>query len=549
VIGNRVDGKYLIQSLLGQGGMGSVYQAEHTSTGRRCAVKVINAGELTKDPQVLSRFEREARAAGAIDTQHITQVLDAGVDRESGLPFMAMEFLEGEDLQRMLKRVGPVSPDLTLRVVAQACLGLEKAHKAKVVHRDIKPHNLFLARRDAGEVVVKLLDFGIAKVKMDQAQTKEGADLTRTGNLLGSPLYVSPEQARGKRQIDHRTDIYSLGAVAYQMVCGRTPYEHATALGELILMVCTEPPAPVQDHAPWVPPAVAELIHKCLRKNPDERFQTAGELFDAVKRLLPHGWKISEEMLVSLADSQRNEEAPRMPMSEPPPSALDSGTYDAVGAATHSTIGGQSTIGGGDPSVTTGPMVHTSRDPAGREPSGASKLPMIGVAALVMVIAAGGVWALTRPATGAAGAATQPQPQPEPVESSAPAPVPAPPPAPPEKRRVSVSVRPKDASVEVEGKAVKLRDGELDLEGEVGASFRVRVFQGISEQEGEVVISLSGPRPNIIELEIGKKVKFSPTPAPSPGTAPAPGQQPKPSTGSGTVPFDDDESDFKPKGK
>src|SRR5262245_3284721 len=115
--------------------MGSVYEAEHAGTGRRCAVKVINAGEMTKDPQVLSRFEREARAAGAIDTQYITQVLDAGIDKGLGLPFMAMEFMEGEDFQRLLKRVGPVSPDLTLRVVAQTCLGLAKAHNAKVVHR------------------------------------------------------------------------------------------------------------------------------------------------------------------------------------------------------------------------------------------------------------------------------------------------------------------------------------------------------------------------------------------------------------------------------
>ena len=117
MIGSVVDGKYEIKELLGQGGMGSVYMAEHTSTGRRCAVKVINAGDLVKDKNVLSRFEREARAAGAIDTQHITQVLDAGIDRESGLPFLAMEYLDGEDLQHLLKRVGPVSSDLALRVV------------------------------------------------------------------------------------------------------------------------------------------------------------------------------------------------------------------------------------------------------------------------------------------------------------------------------------------------------------------------------------------------------------------------------------------------
>ena len=243
-VGAVLDGKYLIKQILGKGGMGSVYEAEHTGTGRRCAVKVISSPEMIDNPDVVSRFQREARAAGAIDTQYITQVLDAGIDREHNLPFLAMEYMEGEDLQHFLKRVGPIDPELSIRILAQTCLGLHKAHEQSVVHRDIKPHNLFLAHRDAGEIIIKLLDFGIAKVKMEQAQDKDGAGLTKTGNLLGSPLYVSPEQARGKRGIDHRTDIWSMGAVLYQMLTGQTPYQHATALGELILMVCNEPPPP-----------------------------------------------------------------------------------------------------------------------------------------------------------------------------------------------------------------------------------------------------------------------------------------------------------------
>ena len=520
MIGSKIDGKYLVKNLLGQGGMGSVYEAEHAATGRRCAVKVINSGDLTKDQQVLSRFEREARAAGAIDTQYITQVLDAGIDRESQLPFMAMEFLEGEDLQRLLKRVGPISPDLAARIVAQSCLGLKKAHDAKVVHRDMKPHNLFLAERDADEIVIKLLDFGIAKVKMEQAQTAEGADLTRTGNLLGSPLYVSPEQARGKREIDHRTDIYSIGAVTYQMLCGRTPYEHATALGELILMVCTEPPAPVQDYAPWCPPAFAEIVHKCLRKNPDERYQNADELLKDIKKLLPNGWTIKKEMLVSLADSQRAMQAPRASVSEPPPADFADGTYGTlgVGAATN------------DASVTTGPMVHSQTQV---EPQ--SKLPMVAVAALVVVLAGGGVWALTR--------GNQPPPVTPPAtqptsdntagtETSTPEPTAEPAPEPKKALRVKVGVRPVDMSVEVDGKAVTVKDGLLELEGVPGTVFKVRAFKGISESEGEVIITQEGPRPPLIEVEIGKKTKFKPrvdpgsaAPKPDPGT-PTPGPTP-----------------------
>jgi len=213
MIGSTLDGKYRIIRQLGAGAMGAVYEAEHTGTGRKVAVKVIT-GQLAQDPGLVSRFQREARAAGAIDTKHITQVLDTGIDRDSELPFMVMEFLSGQDLQQFLKKSGPIAPDLALRIVAQSCLGLQKAHEAGVVHRDIKPANLFLARSD-GEVIVKVLDFGIAKVQMDQAQETESACLTRTGNMLGSPLYMSPEQARGSKNIDHRADLWSLGAALY----------------------------------------------------------------------------------------------------------------------------------------------------------------------------------------------------------------------------------------------------------------------------------------------------------------------------------------------
>ena len=522
MIGSLIDEKYLVKALLGQGGMGSVYEVEHTGTGRRCAVKVINSGDLTKDPQVLSRFEREARAAGAIDTQYITQVLDAGIDRQSGLPFLAMEFMEGEDLQHLLKRVGPIAPDLALRVLAQACLGLQKAHEAKVVHRDIKPHNLFLATRDAGEVVIKLLDFGIAKVKMDQAQGKDGMDLTRTGNLLGSPLYVSPEQARGKRQIDHRTDIYSLGAVAYQMLCGRTPYEHATALGELILMVCTEPAAPVQDHAPWVVPEVAEVVHRCLKKNPDERYQSAQELFDAIRPMLSGGWAIHESMLVSLADSQRQVEAPRLPMSLPPPAMMDTGGSMTGGSMTGGSMTGGSMMGGttggmtaaqtraasaqtaSDGASTTGPLTQA---PVTVQPS-SSKMPVI-VGAVAAIAAAGvGIWFASRPPE-PLPPTTQPSDTvavapPTVTETATPTPVKA-----PEPKRVKVVIIPSDCQVEVEGQAATVKDGLLEIEGVPGKVFKVRVFKGISETEAEVVVTEAGALPPKIEVKLGQKIKLT----------------------------------------
>jgi serine/threonine-protein kinase len=479
-------------------------------------VKVINAGDLTKDPQVLSRFEREARAAGAIATQYITQVLDAGLDRESNLPFIAMEYMEGEDLQHLVKRVGPLSSDLALRVTAQACLGLQKAHEAKVVHRDIKPHNLFLARRDAGEVVVKMLDFGIAKVKMDQAQSREGMDLTKTGNLLGSPLYVSPEQARGKRQIDHRTDIYSLGAVMYQMLCGRTPFEHATALGELILMVCTENAAPVQDFAPWTPPDVAAICQRCLRKNPDERYQTAQELFDAIRPLLSGGWAIHEDMLVSLEDSHRREEQPRLPMSLPPPAGMltDSGLSTGLGtvnsmppdAQTRGHVSAATNVG----ASTTGPLTHEA--PAS---GAASRAPLIVAAVAAVALAGAGTYALTRPQETAPVAPA--------TTTTAPPPETATPQPPPdlvvEDKRVKVVLIPDDASAEVEGKPVTIKDGLLELVGPPGKVFKVRVFKGISEVDAEVVVTEAGALPPKLELTIGKKIKLMRQGTPAPDTS------------------------------
>lgn len=536
MIGSTIDGKYLVKNVIGQGGMGSVYEAEHAATGRRVAVKVINSGDLTKDQQILSRFEREARAAGAIDTQYITQVLDAGLDRDSNLPFMAMEYLEGEDLQRMLKRVGPISPDLALRVTAQACLGLRKAHESKVVHRDIKPHNLFLARRDAGEIIVKLLDFGIAKVKMDQAQSRDGADLTKTGNLLGSPLYVSPEQARGKRQIDHRTDIYSLGAVLYQMLCGRTPFEHATALGELILMVCTEPAAPVQDHAPWVPPAVAEICHKCIAKNPDERFQTADELFEAVRALLPGGWNIDESMLVSLADSQRQQEQPRAQIVDP--ATYDSGRYEAQTASV------PSVPPPADAASTTGGVMG----PATARPSapGGSKVPLLVGATVILVGVGAGAFALSQ----GNGGATQPPPV-----ATTPAPVSPPPPpaattdttpAPPKEvapKRVKVVIIPDDAKVEVEGEQTELKGGLLELEGKPGKVFKVKASKGTGETEVEVVITEAGALPPKVEVEAGKKsvIKRQPLPGAAPTAEPKEQPSPKPRDVPGQIKTDDSE--------
>ena len=315
MIGDILDDRYKIVQPLGEGGMGAVYEARHLGTGRRVAVKVITC-QLAHTELVVARFQREARAAGTVESAHIAQILDSGKDLKTGLPFLVMEYLTGQDVQQLFTKLGPLPPDLALRILGQACLGLAKAHGAKVMHRDLKPANLFLAQRDEGELAIKILDFGIAKIKMDEVVSVQ-PDLTRTNSMLGSPLYMSPEQARGSKDIDYRTDIWSLGVVLYKLLSGRTPFEDVEALGELIIAICGERTPPIQGFAPWVPPEVAAIAHRALKINRAERFQSALEMYEAIKALLPHGGAIQESMLVPLDADVQSLQAPRLAISEP----------------------------------------------------------------------------------------------------------------------------------------------------------------------------------------------------------------------------------------
>jgi serine/threonine-protein kinase len=303
--GQTVDGKYDIVRQLGQGGMGAVYEAVHRGTHRRVALKVIVSAALAKEDGVLARFQREARASGSIDSAHVVQVLDTGIEPATGNPYMVMEYLSGEDLHDLIRRLGPLQPSLALRIVAQACLGLQRAHEAGVVHRDIKSANMYLARRDGGALTLKLLDFGIAKVRADNFAAHEDQHLTRTGSLLGSPLFMSPEQARGVKNIDGRADLWSLGVVLYQALTGTTPNEDKETLGDLIIAICTEDAPPVQDRAPWVSPEISEVVHKALARDPKHRYATAAEMHDALVALSPGGIDLREDMLVELPPSLR----------------------------------------------------------------------------------------------------------------------------------------------------------------------------------------------------------------------------------------------------
>jgi serine/threonine protein kinase len=294
-----IDGKYEILSELGRGGMGVVYEARHTGTHRRVAVKEI-VGEVIDD-KLLARFEREARATGAIETQHIPPVLDVGKDPTTKHPYLVMELLDGEDLQDRLVRSGPLREELALRVIAQACAGLARAHAAGVVHRDIKPANLFLAKRD-DEVVVKVLDFGVARVKTPLAIDRK--TLTVTGAMLGTPLYMSPEQVVGAKDLDHRADLWSLGVVLYELLVGQTPFEEVETLGALLVAICSHKPRPIGE-ATRVSPGTEAVVARALEPDVARRYQRADEMLADLRKLVPDT-RLDERMLGAIGRAARD---------------------------------------------------------------------------------------------------------------------------------------------------------------------------------------------------------------------------------------------------
>jgi serine/threonine-protein kinase len=318
--------------------MGSVFEAVHKATGRRVAVKVI-LDEARVDPAVVARFDREARAVGSIDSDHITQVLDAGVDAETQSPYLVMELLAGEDVATLLKRLGPLRPDLALRIVAQMLDGLDRAHEAGVVHRDVKPANVFLAKKSKGDArVVKICDFGIAKVKVDTLGGSQDHALTRSSTLLGSPTYMSPEQVKGSKGLDRRADVWSAGIVLYELLAGATPHSHADTLGLLFLAICSAAPESVRSQAGWVPPEIDAVLVRALELDREQRFQSAREMRDAILALLPNGTEIDDAMLTPMAGEERAHisresssiafgatAAERIPKTEPAPKTEQAG--------------------------------------------------------------------------------------------------------------------------------------------------------------------------------------------------------------------------------
>jgi serine/threonine-protein kinase len=273
-------GNYRVVKKLGAGGIGTVYLAEHPLIGKKVALKVIHR-ELARDAEVVQRFVNEARAVNRIGNEHILDITDIG-KTDAGEHFLVMEHLKGQSLADLLRAEGRLAVPRALRIGAQIAQGLAAAHAAGIVHRDLKPDNVFLVSRRGEPDFVKLLDFGLAKL-IDPGSPA----LTRAGVVLGTPQYMSPEQCESRGNIDHRSDIYAVGVLLYQMVTGVLPFD-GQSMGEILIKHVSDPPLPPRAVNAAVPEAVEQIILRCLAKAPEERFASMPLLAAALTE--PDAW-------------------------------------------------------------------------------------------------------------------------------------------------------------------------------------------------------------------------------------------------------------------
>jgi len=281
--GTIVADRYEVVERLGAGGMGAVYLCRHVSLGQKVAIKFIHP-ELTTSEEVRRRFDTEAKAAAAIKSRHAVSVIDHGV-AENGQPFIVMEYLEGESLEQAMRARGRLPFEEVVEIVVQVARALEQAHAAGIVHRDLKPDNIFLAKDDEPSRfgwVVKVLDFGIAKVVHEDNVGR--VSTTKTGMVLGTPLFMSPEALTASAPVSPASDIWSLGACAFAAACGKVPFD-GEAIGDVVLKVCAAPmPVPSQ-FAPELPRAFDAWFARACARDMKLRFRRVGEMADALRRL------------------------------------------------------------------------------------------------------------------------------------------------------------------------------------------------------------------------------------------------------------------------
>jgi serine/threonine-protein kinase len=359
--GELIAGKYRIEKLLGHGGMGAVLKAQHLQLEQPVAIKFL-LPDVLRLREPVERFLREARAAVKIQSEHVAKVLDVG-QLDSGLPYMVMEYLDGRDLGDLIEKEGPLPFDEAVLYVCETCEAIAEAHALGIIHRDLKPSNLFLSRAGRG-TTIKVLDFGISKLEHDSS-----GKLTTTNIAMGSPHYMSPEHIKNPKCCDARSDIWSLGMVLYELLTGRTAFS-AESLPALFVAIATEDPKPILELRPGVPTDLAASVMRCLRKNPDERFQTIDELAEA---LAPHAPPRSRVF------SSRSGATLRLPGYPPSGASSSDGTLPAIPVPATSAPSPLS-ISRGQPGEP--PEVPLRRGPLKPALAGVALAAVLGVAAL-----------------------------------------------------------------------------------------------------------------------------------------------------------------------
>ena len=279
--GDVLAGKYRVDRVLGVGGMGVVVAATHLQLDQKVALKFM-LPEAFANPEALARFQREARAAVRLKSEHVARVSDTGTF-DNGSPYIVMEYLEGGDLAAEIQRQGPMPVPVVAEFIVQACDALAEAHAQGIIHRDLKPANLFVTRRADQSPLVKVLDFGISKAN---SLTESGLGMTKTASMMGSPLYMSPEQMKSAKDVDMRTDVWSMGVVMYEMLSGHVPFNSDT-LGGLLAKVMTEPLPPLEQVRRDLPPPLALLVNHCLEKDPARRCASVAELAQGLRPFCP----------------------------------------------------------------------------------------------------------------------------------------------------------------------------------------------------------------------------------------------------------------------
>jgi serine/threonine-protein kinase len=417
--GDTLAGKYRVDRLLGEGGMGVVVAATDIQLERKVAIKFL-LPEYSQHHEAAQRFLREARAAVKIQSEHVARVIDVGT-MDGGAPYMVMEYLEGRDLARLLEEDGRAGVEDAVGYVLEACDAIAEAHSVGIVHRDLKPANLFLTRQSDGSLMIKVLDFGISKAMM----TTTGMDpsLTRTSSMMGSPLYMSPEQMKSAKNVDPRTDIWALGVILYELLHGEPPF-YAESIPELSAKVLLEEPVSIRSRRQDVRPELEAIVKRALAKDPGQRFQTVADFALALASFgPPHTRENVERALRVLKTS------PDMKKSDPDRTPAGEGAANARTAA-----------------------AWTEQ---ASEPQKKSKGALIGAVAAVAVLAGGGLFLVLgrstpAPAAGPTPAAppaaeTQIQVAPEPPHAAPATPEPAkaePEPAAPAKAEPTPSAEP-----------------------------------------------------------------------------------------------------------